>query len=559
MKSIVRNLFLGCFLLIFVGCYDDKGNYDYSDVNEVEITLPPYSVRLSKSETVSVVLEPEITQTLAEDESNLTFKWEKLDMSEALNQVPYEECGNEKTLTLEFGPEDQSRISVRLTVTDNRPDGTIWFRETSVSPILPYNATWFVLQDDGGKSVLGAVDGNGEGAVVIPDVYKTDVGTDFPLVGSPKMIKTFFQWGGLMSGGYSRVLFVSTDQDAGIYNSTSFDLIYSWKDLLLYKNMVGESNYVPKEMWSSMTAGHLLTNDEDEIYLANADNYAIFHPLGWSSSVEEREMRITHAAPSHAANWWFLYDDLNHCFLYSVGRNEMMEAMFNNPGYRGSGIVPTSPYNNLSNIRNNASAPNVFEPTLADGDVVLSMDAGAGGSRVFATTYSPSSGKYVVYEFNGNGFESASEAICCGRYEFDLPGANYNEVSVAMSSYGYERGIQFVAYGNKVYRVELTAIPRVILVYEHPDAMVKIKKLKFKYGDDEFSYGEDPSDWQAPIYSYEYYWSLGALVDYGDNTGGVIDMKLNAAGEIDRDEPVVEHKGFGKVVDFSFCGQTNLL
>lgn len=557
MKKIFRNLFLGYFLMSFVACYDDKGNYDYSDVNEVEITLPPTSVRLSKTETVSVTLEPEISQTMAADESNLTFTWGRMNGSEILAGGEYQACGEGKTLTLSFGPEDQDYVKVLLTVTDNRPDGSTWFAEAVVSPILPYNATWFVLQDEGGKSVLGAVDGEGESAVVLPDAYKTDMGADFPLQGTPRMIKTIFQWGDVMYR-YSRVLMVMTDQDAGIYNSTSFDLIYSWRQLLLYKTQMGESNFVPKDIWSTKNAGHLLVNDEDEVYLANADSYAIFHPLGWASSTEAKEVRITHAAGSPTGTWWFLYDENSRSFLYAAGRNDMMEALMSNPGYRGSGQVPASPYNNLSSIPNNAAAPNVFEPTIEEGDVVLSMDAGEKGTKVFATTYSPSKNKYVVYEFAGGGIVDPSVAICSAKYEFDLPGANYNEVSVAMSSHGYERGMLFVAYGNKVYRVELSAMPRVTLLYEHPDGMAKIKKLKFKYGDDEFIYAEDPNDWMAPSYSFEYYWGLGALVDYGNNTGSVVDMKLNAAGELDQEVPMTEHKGFGKVVDFSFSGQTNL-
>ena len=55
MKNVI-NLFLGCFLLGVVACYDDKGNYDYVDINEVSISLPNYSVRLDKTDTVSVFL-----------------------------------------------------------------------------------------------------------------------------------------------------------------------------------------------------------------------------------------------------------------------------------------------------------------------------------------------------------------------------------------------------------------------------------------------------------------------------------------------------------------------
>ena len=97
-------------------------------------------------------------------------------------------------------------------------------------------------------------------------------------------------------------------------------------------------------------------------------------------------------------------------------------------------------------------------------------------------------------------------------------------------------------------------VPRVTLLYEHPNANAKIVKLKFKYEENDRGYFEDPSDYESYI-SYQYYWCLSALVDYGDNTGGVVDMKLTAAGEIDRDEPIIEHTGFGKVIDFAFVSR----
>ena len=48
-------------MLLFVSCYDDKGNYDYEDINTVAVELDElYSVRLDKDTTLTIV--PRLSQ-----------------------------------------------------------------------------------------------------------------------------------------------------------------------------------------------------------------------------------------------------------------------------------------------------------------------------------------------------------------------------------------------------------------------------------------------------------------------------------------------------------------
>ena len=77
MKKIMRNTILWVMgVLLFTACYDDKGSYDYHDINEVAITLPAsQGVRLPKTDSVLVEITPELKQTLAENESDLVFLW----------------------------------------------------------------------------------------------------------------------------------------------------------------------------------------------------------------------------------------------------------------------------------------------------------------------------------------------------------------------------------------------------------------------------------------------------------------------------------------------------
>ena len=59
--------------LLQTGCYDDKGDYDYHDVNTMEIVIPETKLRMPKEEAVEVSIMPQISQTLEQNEEELLF------------------------------------------------------------------------------------------------------------------------------------------------------------------------------------------------------------------------------------------------------------------------------------------------------------------------------------------------------------------------------------------------------------------------------------------------------------------------------------------------------
>ena len=75
-----RTGILGMAALLLAGCYDDKGNYDYRDINEIvtisfspapdEITMDSvytYSYPQSSQDTMRVTYPPIVSQSLAEE------------------------------------------------------------------------------------------------------------------------------------------------------------------------------------------------------------------------------------------------------------------------------------------------------------------------------------------------------------------------------------------------------------------------------------------------------------------------------------------------------------
>ena len=60
-------------ILLLASCYDDKGNYDYTDVNTVESGLEEVYYRFT-DETI-VTIDPKLSQSLEQNKENLKFLW----------------------------------------------------------------------------------------------------------------------------------------------------------------------------------------------------------------------------------------------------------------------------------------------------------------------------------------------------------------------------------------------------------------------------------------------------------------------------------------------------
>ena len=114
--------FIGSALLQ-TSCYDDKGDYDYHDVNMMEIVIPEIKLRMPKEEAVEVSIVPQISQTLEQNEENLVFQWKRLKPDVTLGSsrlsdyTDYSE-GKECTITVE--PNESQNIGLMLVVSDKR-------------------------------------------------------------------------------------------------------------------------------------------------------------------------------------------------------------------------------------------------------------------------------------------------------------------------------------------------------------------------------------------------------------------------------------------------------
>ncbi len=65
--------FLLFVVAVMSGCYEDKGNYDYKNINELEITFekPTYSVTFGESLSIT----PDFNLELPEESDRYTYNW----------------------------------------------------------------------------------------------------------------------------------------------------------------------------------------------------------------------------------------------------------------------------------------------------------------------------------------------------------------------------------------------------------------------------------------------------------------------------------------------------
>lgn len=535
--------------LAFTACYDDEGNYSYHDINEVGIVIPETAVRVPREGEVTVVITPALSQTIGANEENLTFQWYKGPQSATrICESSPEEVANDpdrhkselhrystdKSCTLTITPSDIESIKLLLEVTDQR-EGTKWYAERIVNLVLPFSSTWFVLQEQDGKGVLGAADGEGELATVFADVYASEFGTTFPLEGKPLSIDAQHNYGigswnytmGIMAPSPIAVLHIMTDSDLQLVRPSTLETEYNGREMLLGAD-TGQP--LALETYAYGNYGEVAVA-QGKTWHSLIDGYAVYYTV----RNPEGEQLESKQWAEYGSNW-VTFDEKKHRFLSYV---------YNSPDGMMTSYTSTRPMRAYGRawsdaIPKTASVPQSGEPSLtdvfdADGPELASievLDFVSTGTWAYAIATGGTS-PLTLYEFSS----SAVEPTCSGLYELSLPnGAQAADCHFA-ASWGFGH-ILFMATGNKVYKIDLNRNnPAVSLIYEYTDdAAATAVALKFKDMDNS-----------------TYFHDLGVAFNRADGTGTVVELRLTQAGDVNREEgSTFEYTGFGTIVDLAF-------
>ncbi len=542
--------FIGAALLQ-TSCYDDKGDYDYHDVNTMDIVIPETKVRMPKEEAVEVSITPKISQTLEQNEENLVFQWKKAMEgkkagSNRLDDYEDYSVGKECKVTVE--PYESENIGLMLVITDKK-NGTTWYQEGEIVVIRPLNPCWFVLQEKEGKGVLGAIEGTPEGYYVYPDVFMSESNQTFPLEGKPLAVSARKGYGnaslsamlGLMGFKVSPALMLVTSRDLVLLTPSTLMTKYA-SDKILFEP-IGKGDPLNIEYYKMNTHGELFVNS-GKAYCAPMDGFCV--PF----SVKKKSEFPTISTYGSYRGGMLFFDSGNHCFLRSSipGVNDYMgnQATQNirRYGTKWSDQKPVSTHS--MSDESNVFDPDAIDPSLEVRDIVT---GGNRGNFAYAVA-APRNGKELtVFKFSAQN----EDPVCAARYTIALPSEANMETAKFAASYAYTANLIFMTSGNRLYRIDLDR-GRVVELYTYEaDPSAQIASLKFK--DPESVRAED-DDEETGKNKEKLGISLGLGINIADK-GVVVELQLTVAGDVSREENSIcvyedtDHP-IGKIVDITY-------
>lgn len=150
-------------MLFLSACYDDKGNYSYSDINEMTLTMTPaseggseniYILTQSQDDSLLFTLTPEVKQTLERKDGNLSYTWIRQWYH---NQKNYQDTLHTKSCTFAFPPKTAMSYSVMFILRDET-NGQEIYRQLTVKTVVPYIRSWLVMHGNDGDRRIGALE-----------------------------------------------------------------------------------------------------------------------------------------------------------------------------------------------------------------------------------------------------------------------------------------------------------------------------------------------------------------------------------------------------------------
>lgn len=147
MKKYVYIIVMSVMIIGFNGCYDDEGNYEYQELNTIEIADIEEEYVIEQFETFSIT--PDIAQSLLDDESNLEYLW---------HMYPFDRKNESDTLSFERNlnvpvKSVPGHYTAILKVTDTNT-GVFYKRQFKVSVINSYSNGLMILSSINNKANL---------------------------------------------------------------------------------------------------------------------------------------------------------------------------------------------------------------------------------------------------------------------------------------------------------------------------------------------------------------------------------------------------------------------
>ncbi|WP_294080093.1 PKD-like family lipoprotein [Proteiniphilum sp. UBA5384] len=222
-EKILHSLFV-TGLLLLCGCSEDKGNYDYTDLNTVTIANIP-AKSYAPGATIQII--PELSRSLTAGEENLSFQWEVAGIA-----ISQERNLDALLPAMPYGQKDCAFI-----VTDNI-SGMKYYRTFDINIVNEFNYGYYFLTRQQDGSTIVAYLPSFRNDDKIPQILHTTVCGDVTFGKEPIKIAGSFGYINAL-GNYFWSMTIITKE--GSYPVTSTN-----NGTFLPSTLVSEENFMDK-------------------------------------------------------------------------------------------------------------------------------------------------------------------------------------------------------------------------------------------------------------------------------------------------------------------------
>jgi hypothetical protein len=534
-------------MLGFVSCVEDKGNYSYSDINEIFVDLPKDYARVYLEDTV-VRIEPRLTQSLAKDESNLSFIWKHSNVTHYMANREGDTVSTQRYVNQTISSTDMEYFHYYWLEITDKTTGLVYPFYTTLTVVKPFVNAWTILHTQENNAKLGAIE-----YILKGDPEKhLDIFGEFgypPLRGNAVALgannedQASLQGGAYPSSVYNAVYLITTDADeSGVYAP--------WSKFNKYVPGVG----IPQMVYN-YNSSYFDVSKVTSPYKANGDGGIVvndgrlFHGrsgLKWYEAKKAAAVGDIHVDKIlRVGRISIIYDDLGKRFLwYNHAGNGSAPAGSGKYAYTVGNFHDDenkSEIQEMDRTSNSISLKNIEHRVLHIG-IGYKTSAGYQYVKSYAIANSQSEAKTYIYMFPTTYViaQSSSNKSIEELKVINTP-AGLNENSCFASGIAYNN-IAFYSSGSSVYRLDFsTGIATKIYDHSSGGTIVKMTMAKQELS--------STNTYDTEAYGFPFLErSLGIAVNRGAS-GELAVLNLNEAGSV---IATSVFDGFGNIKDICF-------
>lgn len=540
LKAIFASLFIVTFLF---SCYDDKGNYDYREIDEIKVSFPGNTgtddnIKFVQKLGEQLSIHPEVT---CENKENLVYKWERYTYQ---TDTEILKNANDLDLTLEYGEEAalawkvgsySLRYTVQDTITGQTTQKLVHLTVRSITPVGLY-----VLHGDANETDMGTIEDDNfvdglTDAIVTPDYYSSQNEGE-KLSGEGRGCNWFY-------GNGNPGMMVFTNHDGKYITTTTFKNEMSFAELFQGDVPTGDIRKL------AVSDGIVCLHAENNLYYMDVmygidmESPDAFTPVFSSDNQFQQWVPVSGYFFSDSG---FMGSNLNYGILaYSESRSSfILYDWYNAP-------TPSYPWP----LRPCADDPNnpAFDPSAeTNGMTLIGMDYGvatySGGSQhQWAMFRNDKDGSIMTYHFNDEAYDDdkatydMASTIATTKLHTELLDMNCFQMSPLTE------GIGFFSTPSGVYSLDMingmNDAVNELFTAEGIEKITKIKMLKF-------------NDSTVPEVANTIFDEMKGVCLYVTTWDGmqgrIYRLFVDAEGGLDSSREVAKYEGFKEIKDLCF-------